>query len=346
MLTAGVDLLVFETFDVLQELELATRLARQVTDNPIVSLIMFGEDGKTRGGGLTPQQVSPRLIEAGADIIGANCGGGPELLYRVSTAMVGHGKPVMSQPNAGQPENIEGRSIYVANPEYFGVFARRLLKAGIRVVGGCCRITPEHIRQMSNAVRMLKGDSQPPTAVDLVELIEDRTSVPAAERSELGRRLFNDEFVTSVELNPPRGFDLGKRIKAVEELKAAGVDTINIADGPRAKVLMSNISMAREVIDKTQISPIVHVCCRDRNLLGLQSHILGMHVLGIRNLVVITGDPPKMGPFPHATGVYDLNSIGLLKLIQGFNHGIDPAGNELGEKDILSLWYGCGTCGD
>ena len=339
LLTAGVDLLVFETFDVLQELELATRLARQVSDSPIVSLIMFGEDGKTRGGGLTPQQVSPRLIEAGADIIGANCGGGPELLYRVSTAMVGHGKPVMSQPNAGQPENIEGRSIYVANPEYFGVFARRLLKAGIRVVGGCCGTTPEHIRQMSNAVRMLKGDSQPPAAIDLIELIEDRTSVPPAERSELGKRLYNGEFVTSVELNPPRGFDLSKRIKAVEELKAAGVDTINIADGPRAKVLMSNISMAREVIDKTQISPIVHVCCRDRNLLGLQSHILGMHVLGIRNLVVITGDPPKMGPFPHATGVYDLNSIGLLKLIKGFNHGIDPAGNELGEKTSFL----CGT---
>ena len=198
-----------------------------------MSLIAFGEDGKTRGGGLTPQQVSRlrKLPTSSVPIVVED-----QNLYRVSTAMVGHGKPVMSQPNAGQPENIEGRSIYVANPEYFGAFARRLLKAGIRVVGSCCGTTPEHIRQMSNAVRMLKGDSQPPAAIDLIELIEDRTSVPPAERSELGKRLYNGEFVTSVELNPPRGFDLSKRIKAVEELKAAGVDTINIADGPRAKV--------------------------------------------------------------------------------------------------------------
>ena len=160
-----------------------------------------------------------------------------------------------------------------------------------------------------------------------------------AERSTFAAKLSAGEFVTSVELNPPRGFDLSKRVEAVQELAQAGITTINIADGPRAKVLMSNVAMAHEIQSKTSFAPIVHVCCRDRNLLGLQAHLLGMHVLGIRNIVVITGDPPKMGPFPHATGVYDVNSIGLLKMVRGFNHGEDPSGQPLNEKTA----FVCGT---
>ena len=328
---AGVDCIILETFDVLQELEVATEIARQCTDLPIVSLMMFGKNGRSIGGGLTPQQVAPRLITAGADIIGANCGGGPELLFRVTTAMVGHGKPVMAQPNAGQPEIIEGRSIYVANPEYFGVYARRLMKAGIRVVGGCCGTTPEHIERMSNATRMMLATDttdEPPMSELENAGVEP---VPVAERSVFAAKLARGEFVTSVELNPPRGFDLSKRIAAVKSLVKAGVTTINIADGPRAKVLMSNLAMAHTISHATAVSPIVHVCCRDRNFLGLQSHLLGMHVLGVRNIVVITGDPPKMGPFPNATGVYDVNSIGLLNMVQRFNRGLDPASQSIPE---------------
>ena len=337
--SAGVDLLVLETFDVLQELELATELARKATKLPIVSLMMFGKQGRTMGGGLTPQQVAPRLIDSGADIIGANCGGGPELLFQVTTAMVGHGKPVMAQPNAGQPEVLEGRTIYVANPEYFGVYARRLMKAGIRVIGGCCGTTPEHIRRMSNATRMMLAmDGTPSRKLPKLENIGSAPT-PFQARSKFAEKLVEGSFVTSVELNPPKGFDLSKRMQAVEEMEQAGITTINIADGPRAKVLMSNVAMAHEVVAKTTFEPIVHVCCRDRNLLGLQSHLLGMHVLGIRNIVVITGDPPKMGPFPHATGVYDVNSIGLLKMVRGFNHGVDPAGQPLPDKTS----FVCGT---
>lgn len=338
---AGVDCIILETFDVLQELELATEIARECTSLPLFSLMMFSKDGRSIGGGLTPQQVAPRLIAAGADIIGANCGGGPDLLFKVTTAMVGHGKPVMAQPNAGQPETIEGRSIYIANPEYFGVYARRLMKAGIRVVGGCCGTTPEHIERMSNATRMISAND----AIDSPAITggEDLgvEPVPVAERSSFAAKLSNGEFVSSVELNPPRGFDLSKRIAAVKSLVAAGVTTINIADGPRAKVLMSNLAMAHKIEQATSVSPIVHVCCRDRNLLGLQSHLLGMHMLDVRNIVIITGDPPKMGPFPNATGVYDVNSIGLLKMVQSFNRGLDPAGQQLPEA--TSFFPGTGV---
>lgn len=341
LVDAGVDCIILETFDVLQELELATEIARSSTDLPVVSLMMFGTNARSLGGGLTPQQVAPRLIAAGADIIGANCGGGPELLFKVTTSMVGHGKPVMAQPNAGQPETIEGRSIYVANPEYFGVYARRLLKAGVRVIGGCCGTTPEHIERMANATRMMMAnDAVGAPSTIRIDSVGSEPVAPA-ERSDFAARLTSGEFVSSVELNPPRGFDLSKRIAAINSLKAAGVTTINIADGPRAKVLMSNVSMAHTVAQHTGIEPIVHVCCRDRNLLGLQSHLLGMHVLGVRNIVVITGDPPKMGPFPNATGVYDVNSIGLLKIVKDFNRGLDPAGQVIPEQ--TSFFAGTGV---
>lgn len=333
LVAAGVDLLVYETFTVLQELESAVVFAKtQWPELPVVANYTFRRDGKGWGG-QTPEQVARRLIEAGADVVGANCGGGPDLMFQVTAPMVGLGRPVMAQANAGRPEVVDGRTIYVANPEYFGVFARRLLKNGVKVIGGCCGTSPEHIRRMANAARMMsvdEGAMRPRIeggGQDLVALPE----VPLADRSTLGFGLANGRFVTSVELNPPVGFALSKRIEAAQALSAFGVTTINIADGPRASVRMGNVAMAKCMMEATELSPIVHLCCRDRSFLGLQSHLLGMHVLGIRNLVVITGDPPKMGPYPHSTGVYDVDSIGLLNMISGFNHGVDPAGKMLKE---------------
>ncbi|MEE2789648.1 MAG: bifunctional homocysteine S-methyltransferase/methylenetetrahydrofolate reductase [Myxococcota bacterium] len=329
LIGAGVDLLCLETFDLVSELELAIQLAKDLCSLPVVALCKFNA-GQTTRRGLAPEVVAKRLIAAGADVVGANCGGGPDHLFRVSTAMVGLGRPVVAMANAGLPEDIEGRTIYVANPEYFGVFARRLFKGGVHITGGCCGTTPDHIRRMANAARMVTAcgeDSRIEAGNDIK--VYDGPSSSLAARSELGRKLAAGEFITSVELNPPDGLSLDKKIKAAEALKAFGVTTINIADGPRASMRMSNVSMAVTVAEATGLEPLVHVCCRDRNYLGLQSHILGMHVLGVRNLVVITGDPPKMGPFPHATGVYDVNSIGLLNLISGFNHGLDPSGKEL-----------------
>lgn len=338
LLEAEVDALTFETFANLAELELAVRLARARTDLPIVGLVMFGEDGRTVTG-LSPQQVARRLAASEADVIGANCGGGPDLLFRVTTPMVEAGKPVMAMANAGRPENVEGRTIYVANPEYFGVFARRLLKAGVRVLGGCCGTGPAHIRKMANATRMFAPDAPRSDAVELTQVDTDRC-VPLGARSTLGGRLAAGQFVTSVEINPPTGFDLRKKIKAARMLEAAGVTTINIADGPRASLRMGNVAMAVEVGRAAGLEPLVHVCCRDRNLLGLQSHLLGMHVQGVRNLVVITGDPPKMGPYPHATAVYDVDSVGLLNIANGFNHRIDPAGREMPEPTRFVLATG------
>lgn len=334
-----VDLLVLETFSVLQELELAIECARQDTDLPIVALYMFQADG--RGGqGHSPEQVGRRLLAAGAHVIGSNCGGGPDLLYRVTTPMVGLGAPVLAQANAGRPETVDGRSIYVANPEYFGVFARRLLKAGVKVLGGCCGTEPEHIRRMANATRMMSGGDVRPPRIEAgsTQPPPAPAATPLADRSDFGAQLAAGRFVTSVEVNPPVGLSLKKKIRAAERLRDFGVTTINIADGPRASIRMGNVAMATAVQQATGLSPLIHVCCRDRNFLGLQSHLLGAHVMGLRNLVVITGDPPKMGPYPHATGVYDVDSVGLLNVISGFNRGIDPAG-----KDMSPTAFVCAT---
>ena len=351
LVETGVDLLCLETFTVLQELEMLTEIAKEFS-LPVVSLYTFQANGKGAEG-QSPQAVGQRLIEAGADVIGSNCGGGPDLLFEVTAPMVNLGHPVLAQANAGRPELVEGRSIYVANHEYFSVYTRRLLKAGVQLVGGCCGTTPSHIRKMSNATRMFarpKHKKKSSTAISKINLehveksIHDDSSTKTMSKlktkSALGAALADGKFVTSVEVNPPNGFNLTKQIDATKSLQEAGVTTINIADGPRASVRMSNIAMAQKVNQETGVEPIVHVCCRDRSFLGLQSHLLGAHVMGIRNLVVITGDPPKMGPFPHSTGVYDLDSIELLRILKAYNHGIDPTGKDMPEPTSFVLATG------
>lgn len=345
LVEAGVDLICLETFSVLQELEMMIERTKTL-GIPIVALYTFQLNGRGAEG-QTPIVVGQRLIEAGADVIGSNCGGGPDLLFEVTTPMVELGVPVLSQANAGRPELIEGRSIYVANNEYFSVFTRRLLKAGVKLVGGCCGTTPAHIKKMANATRMfnprIRHIKQHAIHVPkpLVSTQADIDHISTLmNKGQLGQAFAQGQFITSVEVNPPRGFNLQKQIQATQRLKDIGVSTINIADGPRASVRISNLSMAQKVKQAVDVDPIVHVCCRDRSFLGLQSHLLGAHVIGIRNLVVITGDPPKMGPFPHSTGVYDLDSIELLRLLKGYNQGVDPAGKEMPEPTHFLLGTG------
>jgi homocysteine S-methyltransferase len=229
---------------------------------------------------------------------------------------------------------VDGRTIYVANPEHFGVFARRMLKSGVRLIGGCCGTTPEHTRAMLGAVKMMGGSNaasarlaraRPPT----IEPEARPAVVPLAERSRLGARIAAGEFAVSVELTGPTGTDPSKVLAGVEEVVTGGVDIINIADGPRATARMSNLAFCT-LAQKTGVEPILHVCCRDKNYLGLVSHLLGAHALGIRNLVIITGDPPKMGDYPFATPVYDVDSIGLLEIARALNAGYEPSGKELG----------------
>ena len=341
---AGVDVLVLETFTSILEIEAALRLAHEAAPGlPVIAQMVFEPGGHSVEGGLSPDEVADRLVAAGADVIGANCGTGPQELYPVATAMVGHGAPVAIQPNAGLPSIVDGRTIYVANPEHFGVFARRLLKSGVKLIGGCCGTTPEHTRAMLGAVKMMGSSggqarmarNRPPTIEP-----EPRPPVVAlAERSRLGSRLAAGEFVVSVELSAPTGTSPDKVLSRVETLVAGGVDIINVADGPRATARMGNLafcSLARQI----GVEPILHVCCRDRNYLGLVSHLLGAHALGMRNLVIITGDPPKMGDYPFATPVYDVDSIGLLEIARALNAGYDPAGKEIGGHTSFVLATG------
>lgn len=339
LVDSGVDLICLETFSVLQELEAMVEKLKHF-NVPIVALYTFQPNG-LGAEGQSPLAVGQRLLEAGADVIGSNCGGGPDLLFKVTTPMTELPIPILAQANAGRPELIEGRSIYVANHEYFSVYTRRLLKAGIKLVGGCCGTTPAHIKKMANATRMIN----PRAEINLrnpsnYRAPKDRDLSQLIHKGKLGQAFAQGEFVTSVEVNPPKGFKLDKQILASQELAHAGVSTINIADGPRASVRMSNLAMAQRIKQELDIDPIVHVCCRDRSFLGLQSHLLGAHVMGIRNLVVITGDPPKMGPFPHSTGVYDLDSIELLRLLSGFNAGVDASGREMAEPTNFLLATG------
>ena len=346
LLSAGVELLVLETFRYIQELESAIACARELGGElPVVAHLVFGKDLKTDGG-LTPEQAAQRIYDAGAHVVGANCGVGPQELYDVGQRMMTCGAPVALQPNAGLPAEVDGRTIYVANPEHFGVFARRMLKSGIKMLGGCCGTTPEHTRRMLGAVRMMTGRSSP-TRLQTVELdassdaeVEGLPATPLEARSRLGERLARGEFAVSVELTAPTGLRTDKFLTAVRTLVAAGVDIINIADGPRATARMGNLSVCVQAAQATGVEPILHTCCRDRNYLGLVSHLLGAHALGIRNLVIITGDPPKMGDYPFATPVYDVDSVGLLQIAAGLNAGLDPARKDIGDQTSFVLATG------
>ena len=342
LVLAGVDAITLETFGSILEMETAIAVARERGPRvPVIAMMVFDANAKSDGG-LGPAEIADRMIAAGADVVGANCGIGPAELYQVAVGMVGRGKPIIAQPNAGLPASVEGRTLYVANPEHFGVFARRMLKSGVRLVGGCCGTTPAHTRAMLGAVRMLRGDklddridahsagvaaaASITTRGTIVHAPSPPAKVALGERSKIGGRLARGEFVVSVELTAPTGSDLTKTKAQVAELLKAGVDIVNIADGPRASARMANIAVCARLAAETTVEPILHVCARDRSFLGLVAHLLGAQGLGLRNLVIITGDPPKMGDYPFSTPVYDVDSIGLLRIAAGLNAGVDPAG--------------------
>ncbi len=310
---------------------------------PVVAQMVFDASGLVEGA-LSPAEVARRLVGAGAHVVGANCGAGPNELYAVGTQMVGQGAPVAIQPNAGLPTQVDARTIYVANPEHFGVFARRMLKSGVNLVGGCCGTTPAHTRAMLGAVRMLGAERVPQPTVESAE--EPRAQarrppvVPLGGRSRLGARLAAGEFAVSVELTSPTGNTPDAVVGKVRQLVDSGVDIINIADGPRATARMSNVAFCALAAAYTGVEPILHVCCRDRNYLGLVAHLLGAHALGLRDLVIITGDPPKMGDYPFATPVYDVDSVGLLEIAAGLNAGVDPSGKETGSPTSFVLATG------
>ena len=334
LVLAGVDAIVLETFTSILEMEEAIHVAKESGPRvPVFAMMVFDHECRSDGG-LSPAEIADRLIAAGADVVGGNCGIGPAELYQVVTNMVGRGKPVIAQPNAGLPASVEGRTLYVANPEHFGVFARRMLKSGVRLVGGCCGTTPEHTRAMLGAVRMLRGEkidergAKSSPTIQVTPGPAPAAKTPLADRSRMGARIARGEFVVSVELTAPSGLDMTKTKAAVTQLLEGGVDVVNIADGPRASARMANIAVCARLAAETAVEPILHVCARDRSFLGLVAHLIGAHALGLRDLVIITGDPPKMGDYPFSTPVYDVDSVGLLRIAAGLNAGVDPAGKE------------------
>ena len=332
LVEAGVDLLSIETISRREELSVALEVARRFPHVPVVAMMTYGDDGHTVHGE-SPAQLGPWLLESGADVVGCNCSTGPRAMLGVLTEYrsVLPDTPLAALPNAGSPEYHEGRYLYFSSPEYMATYARRFVRGfGAGIVGGCCGTTPEHTRAMRDALRSLQT-----TRIEVVEVPEAEKAktidpVPIAERSQLARRLATGEFATSVEISPPRGVDPAGVLNAIATLQSAGVDAINIPDGPRASARMSPMALGALVEQRFEIEPILHYCCRDRNLLGMQSDLLGANALGVHNLIIITGDPPKLGDYPQATAVFDVDSIGLTAIAHRLNHGQDLAGNPLG----------------
>jgi homocysteine S-methyltransferase len=332
------DALIIETFRQTNEVVLATSAALEASSGrvPVIASVSLDEQGRMADG-TSAEAIAVQLKEMGVAAVGVNCSDGPQHVLSAVEKMVHVGLPILAAPNAGLPRRLDERLVYITTPEYFGVYARRMYRVGVRLIGGCCGTTPEHIKRIAAAARMAQAAD--PTDV-ITEVDDMRSSVsieaslalpatPVAERSALGKKL-GKRFIVSVEVNPPVGVDLAKVIRTATELRDGGVDVINIADGARAQARMGNIAMAMRVQEQVGIETILHVCGRDRNLLGTLAHLLAAHELGLRNLVIITGDPPKMGDFPDASAVFDLDSIGMLKLASRLNVGVDPSGKPIG----------------
>ena len=346
LLEGGVDLFCLETFSDLSEIQQAIKAVRELCDLPIIAQMTIATDGKTIFGADT-EILAQRLDEYGADVIGLNCGVGPTHVLTALEKMRGvTTKKLSAQPNAGLPRDVQGRQFYMCSPEYMSKFAKRFIKAGATFIGGCCGTTPQHIKLISDSVRAvsprsLKSSVKQTESAKVIDLKPvDVQVVPQENRSNWARKIVRGEFVTSVEVLPPKGCDASKTLESIKLLKTAGVDAVNIPDGPRAQTRMSAQATAILVEREIGIEAVLHYCCRDRNLLGMMSDLLGAAALGVHNLLIITGDPPKMGPFPDATAVFDIDSIGLTNMVNKLNHGLDLGNNPIGCPTAFSIGVG------
>ncbi len=332
LLEGGVDLIVLETFGYLEEIHQAILAAREVDPRvPLVAQVTIDEDANCLDGA-SPEIFAPRLAEWGVDVIGCNCSVGPvamlDAMERVRAATT---LPLAAQPNAGIPRSVEGRNIYLCSPEYMASYARKFVAAGVKLIGGCCGTTAEHIREMKSALRVGQARTKAVASAAKGKATPVATPVlPMESRSALGAKLAAGEFATMVEIVPPKGIDIHKEVEGARFLKSVGVDGINIPDSPRASARMSNQALSLLVQREVGIEAILHYTCRDRNVLCIQSDLLGAAATGIRNLICITGDPPKMGDYPDATAVFDVDAIGLVNIVHNLNRGLDIGGNPIG----------------
>jgi homocysteine S-methyltransferase len=337
----GVDLFLLETLPALDQAKLALEAVRAASTLPVVVSLTFNEEGNTFQGE-SPETVARTLEDLGVAVIGANCSQGPHAMLDTVERLAAAARQarLAAMPNAGLPAVVDGRYVYLCTPEYMASYARRFLAAGVSMVGGCCGTTPAHIRNLVRSVRM----QQPGRAS--VESREPRApkEAPAPLARETKSRLaarLGKRFVVSVELDPPRGVDPARILDRAQYCKEREIDAVNVADGPRASARLSAQAMCLLMERQVQIETILHYTCRDRNLIGIQSDLLGAHALGLRNILAITGDPPKLGDYPDATAVYDVDSIGLIRIMSLLNRGCDLAGNVIGAP--LGIHIGCGA---
>src|SRR5579872_465754 len=338
----GVDLLILETFGSLEELHQAILAARDVNPEiPVIAQVTIDEEGNCLDGS-TPEIFAPRLEEWGANVIGCNCSVGPvDMLDAIERVRQATSLPLSAQPNAGVPRNVEGRNIYLCSPEYMASYARKFVAAGVRLVGGCCGTTPDHIRVMKAALRVSEARAKTPSVHATAEAKPViAPAVSLEERSRLGAKIAAGEFVTMVEIVPPKGTDIHKEVEGARFLKSVGVDAINIPDSPRASARISNQALCLLIQQEVGVETILHFTCRDRNVLGMQSDLLGAAATGIKNLLCITGDPPKMGDYPDATAVFDVDAIGLVNIVHNLNRGLDIGNNPIGTGTSFVIGVG------
>ena len=334
----GADFLIVETMPSVVEAEQGVQAALETApDTPVMAMVTVDEDANCLDG--TPAEVAAmRLAAAGADAIGVNCSTGPATVLTAIERMRGAiDLPLVAMPNAGMPRNVDGRNIYLCSPEYMASFARKFVRAGVQFVGGCCGTTPNHIRAMKSAIRAMDAQQTAAPGHTRTPIVTETPPAPLADRSRIGHLVANGEFITLVEIVPPRGIDCNKEIEGARMLAATGIHAINVPDSPRASARMSAQSLCLQIQQHTGIETVLHYTCRDRNLLSIQSDLLGASSLGLRNILCLTGDPPKLGNYPDATAVFDVDAIGLVNVTNRLNHGLDIGGNPIGASTGFTL---------
>jgi methionine synthase / methylenetetrahydrofolate reductase(NADPH) len=343
LIEGGADCIILETFADIDEITQAVLAVRTVAPGvPLVAQMTVDVEGVTVYGA-SPEDLALALDALGADVIGLNCSVGPQIILEAIERMAAVTRRKLSaMPNAGMPREVGGRKMYMASPEYMASYGRHLLQAGVKVLGGCCGTTPDHIHAMVEGIRPLvprltgtgarlaPGSGSSTITTELPARPAGVPPVPLAERSRWGARLVEGAFVRSVEIVPPRGVDASRMLEDVRALKAAGVDAVNVPDGPRAQSRMGAMMTSLLIEQQVGLEAVCHYACRDRNLLGMLSDLLGAAAMGLRNLLLVTGDPPKMGPYPDATAVFDIDAIGLTNLVRNLNRGLDPGGHPIG----------------
>ena len=343
LLDGGVDLIVLETFSLVSELTQAIRATRELDATvPIMAQVTVNDDGVLLSGATLETFVS-EVSTFDVDVIGLNCSVGPKAMLEALEHLRPLTKiPVSVQPNAGVPQNVGGRNIYMTSPEYIAEYAKRFILTGANVVGGCCGTNPDHIKAIRRAVHALQPAKRMDRATGELRVTapEAVTVVPVDEKSRFSNKLAKHKFVTLVELVSPKGVSPAAQVQKASRLHHFGIDAINIPDGPRASARMSALALAAIFQREVGIETVLHFACRDRNVIGMQSDLLGAWALGLRNVLAITGDPPKLGNYPNATAVFDVDAIGLTNLINRLNHGLDLAGNPIGEPTAFSIGVG------